>query len=100
VKLTKKENTEFLALAAAIHSARNEHLSAIRSNAQQAAAEPAQLQAQQQARQRHHLVASAAAPHVAGNEVSLLPARRSGIAGLRYKIDVAAADTASCIFSR
>lgn len=62
VKLTTHETSEFIALAAAIHSARHEVHADVRQGAQQAASELTYAQARQQARQRHHLVASAAVP--------------------------------------
>lgn len=65
VKLNPKETSEFIALAAAIHSARNEDNTNVRHNAEAAAEEAADLKARHDARKRHHLVCSAAAPPAA-----------------------------------
>lgn len=68
VKLNKKETSEFIALAAAIHSARTESQTAVKEAARRAREDPAYLQARQQARQRHHLAAAAAVAAPAGDD--------------------------------
>ncbi len=59
MKLNKHETSQFIALAAAVHSARNEDTSAAAHQHSYGAAERKQLQAVQEARQRHHLDATA-----------------------------------------
>lgn len=59
VKLTKPETSQFIALAAAIHSARNEDVSAAAHQHSYGTAERQQLKAMQEARQKHHLESTA-----------------------------------------